>query len=154
MTRTPDAPPLPLSLSLPLRERLRALFEELRPGREDLLDQLRGLYDAHFHFEDPMQALDDVDDFLETTRKLMRRSRDLAFSVRTLVGTDDEFFMTWTMRLVPKLGPKLEVEGISHVRASQGKVLYQRDYWDMTSLVASGVPAGTRLLRAALRPFT
>jgi hypothetical protein len=57
------------------------------------------------------------------------------------------------MRLRPKIGPLLEVDGVSHLRLEGGKVRRHRDYWDLATLFASGIPGGERLLRLALRPL-
>ena len=137
-----------------LRDRLRELFEKVGPGREDVLDELRPLYADDVHFQDPMQSIDGRDAFLATNRRLLSRARALSFTIAPPVGTDEEFFLTWTMRFAPLVGPTFEVEGVSHLRARDGAIVLHRDYWDMAGLLASGVPGGAWLLRSALRPFT
>ncbi len=130
------------------------MFQRVGPGREDLLDELRPIYAADVHFQDPMQSIDGFDAFVATNRRLLARARELSFEVAPPVGTDDEFFFTWTMRFAPVVGPRFEVEGVSHLRARDGRIVLHRDYWDLASLLASGVPGGAWLLRTALRPLT
>jgi hypothetical protein len=42
---------------------------------------------------------------------------------------------------------------MTRVTLREGRVVHHRDYWDLAELAASGVPAGHRILRAALRPL-
>lgn len=136
-----------------LRVRLYDLFSAVAPKREDLLASLRAIYASDMVFQDPMQKIHGVDAFIETNRKLMSRAKELHFDVEPPVGTDDEFFMTWTMRFRAKIGPELATDGVTHIRARGGRIFYHRDHWDLVSLSASALPGGPSLLRAAMRPF-
>jgi len=101
-----------------------------------------------------MQVTTDVEAFIATTARLINRARVLSFSVHAVVGTDDEFFFTWTMRFAFKVGPVAQVDGASHFRARDGRVVMHRDYWDLANLLATTVPGGQQVLRAMVRPLT
>lgn len=137
-----------------LRERIRDLFQALGPGAEDAIAECRELYADDLRFEDPMQVTTTLEAFIATTERLVRRARELSFTVASIVGTDDEFCLTWTMTFAPKVGPLIEVDGVSHFRARDGRVVHQRDFWDLATLFASALPGGRTVLRTVLRPFT
>jgi hypothetical protein len=57
------------------------------------------------------------------------------------------------MVMRPLFGPEIEVEGVSHLRAREGKVTEHIDYWDLGDMVASMIPMGKAMKRAVLRPL-
>ncbi len=136
-----------------LRSRFRDLFAAVSPQRKDVLDALRPLYAEDVVFQDPMQKIRGIEAFIETNRKLMSRSSELRFDVSEPIGTDEEFFLTWTMTFRAKIGPTVETDGVTHVRSENGRIVFHRDHWDLANLAASALPGGPALLRTALRPF-
>lgn len=136
-----------------LREAVVSVFSRLSAEDLSCLEELRSLYAEDVRFEDPIQAVQGVDAFVDVNRRLARRARELSFTVARVVGDDDEFFITWHMTLRLRFGPPLELDGVSHIRAEGGKVRAHRDYWDLATLFASAAPGGQRILRALLRPL-
>jgi hypothetical protein len=136
-----------------LRARFHDLFASVAPDRKDVLDAMRGVYADDMFFQDPMQKVHGIEAFIRTNRKLLSRSRELHFDVGAPVGSDEEFFMTWTMKFRPKLGPAFDTEGVTHIRTKGGRIVYHRDHWDIASLVMTALPGGPALMRAAMRPF-
>jgi hypothetical protein len=57
------------------------------------------------------------------------------------------------MRCVPKIGPTIQVDGATHLRAKNGRVVYHRDYWDLGEMFASAIPGGHTALRFLLKPL-
>jgi limonene-1,2-epoxide hydrolase len=136
-----------------LPERIRELLENLRPGDEASIENLRAVYDADVSFEDPIQKVRGIEPFIALNRRLLGRAKELVFKVETAAGTDEEIFMTWTMHCVPKLGPKIHVDGVTHLRAKNGLVVTHRDYWDLGEMFASAIPGGHTALRFLLKPL-
>lgn len=137
-----------------LAREIRRLFEAMGPNGRAVLEECRAVYATDLRFEDPMQVTTNIDDFLETMGRLMDRARELSFEVHSQTEAADEIFLTWTMTFAPKLGPRSIVDGVSHLRAREGRIVFQRDYWDLANLFASTVPGGQRILRTVLRPLT
>lgn len=138
---------------LELPQRIRELLENLRPGDAASVENLRTVYDTDVSFEDPIQKVRGVDAFIALNHRLLDRAKELVFSVESASGTDDEMFLTWKMRCVPKLGPKIQVDGATHLRAQNGRVVYHRDYWDLGEMFASAIPGGHKALRFLLKPL-
>lgn len=136
-----------------LARRLVALFEAASPGDTGTVDALTELYDPAVQFTDPVQQANGRDAFLEANRRLVQRTRVLSFEIHEQAVADENIFLTWTMHLAMKLGPELVEQGVTHLRVSNGKVIEHRDFWDITAFLASAVPGGRRLLRAAFKPF-
>jgi SnoaL-like domain len=133
--------------------RLRDALMALSPDRPESVEVLRELYDETVEFRDPIQTLYGVDAFLAMNRRLLGRVRSLRFDVTSALGTDGEAYLEWTMHGAPKLGPRLQVQGVTHARAKNGKVVYHRDFWDLGELAASAVPGGRSALRLLLKPL-
>jgi limonene-1,2-epoxide hydrolase len=134
----------------PLPARVRDALVALRA---DTLDTLRALYDDDVTFIDPIQTVRGIEPFLAMNRRMFARAREVAFDVTAVVGDDRAFFLAWTARFVAKLGPTLNVDGVSQMRAEAGRVTWHRDYWDVGSLFASGIPGGAAVLELLRRPL-
>jgi limonene-1,2-epoxide hydrolase len=137
----------------PLRDAILSAFTRLSADDLSPLEELRPLYADDVSFEDPVQKVEGIEAFLDVNRRLAHKARELSFSVDRVVGDDTELFVTWHMRIRPKVGPLFELDGVSHLRAEGGKVRYHRDYWDLATLFASAVPGGQRILRTLLKPL-
>jgi limonene-1,2-epoxide hydrolase len=137
----------------PLAERVRSVLEGLRADDLDGVERLRPLYDEDMVFEDPIQKVRGLDAFVALNRRLLGRAKDLTFRVHDAATTGDVSFLTWTMLCTPKLGPKIHVDGTTHLRVRGGRVAYHRDYWDLGELFTSVVPGGHAALRLLLRPL-
>ena len=136
-----------------LADRVRDALVQLSPDRPEALDRLRALYDPGVVFRDPVQEVRGVEAFLALNRRLLRRMRRLEWRVDSARGDEKEAFLEWTMTGAPKLGPALELAGVSRVRARDGLIVDHRDYWDVGELLASAVPGGQRFLRALRAPL-
>ncbi len=139
-------------VATPLRDAVVSVFTRLSHDGS-AIDELRPLYAHDVRFVDPIQAVVGVDEFIAINQRLAARARGLSFLVDRVVGDDAEFFLTWRLRVRPRIGPLLEVDGVSHLTGRDGKVQAHRDYWDLANFLASGVPGGERLLRFALKPL-
>ena len=128
-------------------------FSRLSADDVTALEELRPLYADDVSFEDPVQRANTLEAFLDVNRRLASRARELSFIVERATGDDTEFFVTWHMKLRPKVGPLFEVDGVSHLRTLGGKVTIHRDYWDLAAFFASAVPGGQRILRMLLKPL-
>jgi limonene-1,2-epoxide hydrolase len=137
----------------PLRDAVLAALTHFSSEDLSFVEELRPLYSPDIEFEDPVQKVRGFEAFSGVNVRLAKRARELSFTVERVAGDDTEFFVTWHMRLRPKVGPLFELDGVSHLRAEGGKVRYHRDYWDLAALFASAVPGGQRILRTLLKPL-
>lgn len=140
-------------MSTSFRDSLVSTFSRISADDPSAVEALRPLYADDVAFEDPVQKVEGIEEFIGLNQRLVKRARELSFSVNRVVGDDNEFFITWHMRMRPKMGPLFELDGVSHIRAEGGKVRDHHDYWDLAALFASAIPGGQRLLRLLLKPL-
>ena len=136
-----------------LRDAVLSAFARITADDLSFVEALRPLYADDVRFEDPVQKVETFDDFAGVNVRLARRAKELSFAVERVVGEDAEFFVTWHMRLRPKMGTLFELDGVSHLRSENGRVKWHRDYWDLAALFASALPGGQRILRTILKPL-
>lgn len=133
-----------------LGQRWSRALETLFREREPALPAFLALYDEHIQFQDPLQRVSGLDAFAELNRRFLVRARRLDITVEDLAEQDNVLFASWRMHFAPRLGPELTLEGASHLRVREGRILYQRDHFDIAGGVASAVPGLSSLYRAVL----
>lgn len=137
-----------------LAERVAALLVELVPDRPGALSNLKALYATDVVFRDPIQEVRGLAAFVELNERLLRRMNSLSWTIRGTTGNEENGTIEWSMHGAPKFGPKVAVDGMTRLRARDGKVIDHRDYWDLGELVASTIPGGQRILRKVLSPLS
>ncbi len=138
----------------PLAERFRDALIALTPATPEAVDAMRPLYDPALVFQDPIQKIDGLERFLEMNRKLLKRMRRLEWQVVTTIADDDRILLEWVMRGAPKMGPKIEVAGVSRALVKDGRIFDHRDYWDVGEMFASSFPGGEKLLHWIRAPLS
>ena len=133
--------------------RLSDAIVQMTPDRPDAVDALRALYSDDVVFRDPIQEVRGIHDFIAMNHRLLRRMRTLTWTIETAMGDDTQVFLEWTLRGATKVGLKVKVDGVTRVRARDGRIFDHRDYWDLGELMASSVPGGQRILHTVLSPF-
>jgi steroid Delta-isomerase len=134
-----------------LADRIREILLAFERSREEAVDRLTEVYDRDVVFQDPLQTLHGRDAFLAMNRRIVLRSRRLAFDVKEAVGSGSSVFMAWVMDYQPRIGPTIVFEGVTHLRVKGDLVVFHRDYWDLLSSVAESVPL-VRRVYASLAP--
>jgi limonene-1,2-epoxide hydrolase len=134
-----------------LADELRDLYLAFEQEGEAAIDRLAARCDPDMLFRDPLQTLHGRDAFLAMNRRILARATHLSFEVSDAVGGRGSVFLAWTMHFEPRFGPKLVFQGTTHARVSGGKIIEQRDYWDLLSSVAQSIPF-VRNVYASLTP--
>jgi len=138
----------------PMGERWRQGLEALFRLREPALPAFLALYHEHIEFQDPLQRVSGLTAFAELNRRFVGRARHLAISIQEMAEQHDVLFAAWRMRFTPRLGPGLVLEGVSHLRVRQERIIYQRDHFDTAGGLASALPGLSALYRAVLTRLT
>jgi ketosteroid isomerase-like protein len=130
-----------------------ALVAAYGPGREGALEGLLALYDEDLQFRDPVQELRGRDAFAKMNRQFLGSVRSVEVSVRDLVEGEASFFMAWTMRVAGRIGPAVTVQGVTHARTRGGKIVEQRDYFDLAGSVLGALPGVSAAYRFVVKKF-
>lgn len=136
-----------------LGDRLAGALVALTPDHAGAVDGLVPLYDPAMVFRDPIQTVRGREAFLAMNRRLLRRMRRLHWEIAAVHGSDDEVFVEWRMLCALRLGPTLDVSGVTRARARGGVIVDHRDYWDLGEMLASALPGGQRVLAVLRAPF-
>jgi hypothetical protein len=114
-------------------------------------DHILPYYDKDIVFQDSVQRIRGIEDFSEMTRRLAKRSRRIEFLVRNSVMTGDLIFIEWEMRISYKNYPQSSVFGASRILLSHGKILEQRDYYDLWGDILDNIPFLAKGYRGFMR---
>lgn len=131
-------------------ERWRKAYEEVARRGEQALPEVLALYDEAVHFEDPVQKVEGRAAFERLNRRMIAMSHSMELELVDMVERKDGFFAAWRMRLAPRLGPALTLEGTTYVKVSNGRIVYHRDYFDVAGSLFSMVPVLPGLVQKAV----
>lgn len=127
---------------------LRDALMVLTPDRPESIEGLRALYANDVVFRDPIQEVRGLKEFIDMNQRLMRRMKSLTWDITLATGDDSVALLEWKMRGVAMFGAKVHVDGMTRVRAVNGKIVDHRDYWDFGELLMSPIPWGQKVLSA------
>lgn len=85
------------------------------------------------------------------TRRLARRSKNLEFLVHNSVMEGDLIFFDWEMIISYKNYPKSSVFGSTRILLRDGKILQQRDYYDLWGDIFDNIPVVRKVYRRFMR---
>jgi hypothetical protein len=112
-------------------------------------DHILPYYDKDILFRDSVQKIQGIKGFTEMTRRLARRSKNLKFIVHNSVMEGNLIFIEWEMMISYKNYPQSSVFGASRILLRNGKILEQRDYYDLWGDIIDNIP----FLRKGYRLF-
>jgi hypothetical protein len=133
----------------PLLDAFRALFTELCP---DTVMPLASVYAPGVTLVDPFRRVEGLEALSAYFTRQNARLKVARFEWHDCRSAEGEAFLTWTSRVEPARGPRgpLVIEGATHLRSADGRITFQRDYFDGTVLFEQ-VPLLGRVLRVLKR---
>jgi hypothetical protein len=112
-------------------------------------------YDDNILFRDSIQEIRGINEFTAMTERLSKRSKDLKMNIVNAVMEENIIFMEWEMTLSFKKYPSSVLYGSSRLTLSEGgKILEQRDYYDLWGDIFDNIPRfGKAYRRFLIRKF-
>ncbi|NRB66796.1 MAG: nuclear transport factor 2 family protein [Vibrio sp.] len=110
---------------------------------KDNLHLLNGVYHQDVVFEDSAHRLQGWQALQSYFDSLYTNVRRCDFDIKEQQQSGDSGFLTWSMSLEhPKLqkGKTVVVNGVSHLKFKDGKVIYHRDYFDLGEMLYENLP--------------
>lgn len=107
------------------------------------LNLLGDIYHPQTVFVDPVHKIEGLDKLTEYFAGLYQNMNHCQFDITNVVCEGNQAAIYWEMKFSHKkikAGETLEVIGHSLLKESSGKVIYQRDYFDVGSMVYEHVP--------------
>ncbi len=105
-------------------------------------------YDEQIYFRDSVQEIQGLEAFKRMTERLAARSSELEMRIVSAVMENRTIFMEWEMTLLFRKTRRSVVYGASRLTLNaQGKIISQRDYYDLWGDIFDNVPGFGKLYR-------
>lgn len=129
------------------------LFRTFGSGGPGEVEALAALYADDAVFEDPFQRIVGRPAIEAAFRAFQGIAKSLRIDVLRSSVVGEDVFLTWRMRLVPRMGPAIVMEGATYARLEKGRLALHRDYWDTVETLGLSMPLLPRMLRAVTGLF-
>ncbi|MDF2178206.1 nuclear transport factor 2 family protein [Aliiglaciecola sp. CAU 1673] len=122
----------------------------------DSIGKLSQLYSNNIEFVDPVKTHKGLHALSTYFDNLLENCEFCRFDIHSVDTASCSYFVQWQMHFCHKRlngGQKITIDGISQVKEAAGKVVYQRDYYDLGAMLYEHVPllgAGVRVLKKRL----
>jgi limonene-1,2-epoxide hydrolase len=140
----------------PLTEdRVRALWSRTynREGKPDW-SHILPYYHEEIVFQDSIQRLEGIEAFTALCERLTKRCKELHMDIGTMVVNPPEIFFEWTMTMMFRRWPSSPVHGCSRLTlGDDGRIVQQRDYYDLWGDIFDGIPGFRRLYRRLMHRY-
>ncbi|AEE24004.1 MAG: nuclear transport factor 2 family protein [Paraglaciecola chathamensis] len=107
------------------------------------LAELSNLYSEDIKFVDPVTQHNGLAAVHQYFEQLLENVNECRFDISQVKDNTPDVVVNWVMHFChPKLkgGKQISVEGISQLIITDGKVSYQRDYYDLGSMLYEHIP--------------
>jgi ketosteroid isomerase-like protein len=133
-------------------EHLTSLWRDIysETGKVDW-GRMLPFYSDDIVFRDSIQEIRGKAKFVEMTQRLARRSRNLTFLVHNGIMEGDLAFVEWEMVISYKNYPTSSVYGASRLLLRDGKVVQQRDYYDLWGDIFDNIPFLSKVYRRFMK---
>jgi len=136
----------PIRVEEPLRTLDAAAVQELwsktynTDGKPDF-SHLFPYYHPDIVFQDSIQRVEGIDDFMALCTRLTARTHSLRMDLSSVVRQGDTIFLEWKMTLSFKKFPDSPVFGCSKLTVHEdGRIVGQRDYYDLWGDIFDNIP--------------
>ncbi len=106
-------------------------------------ERIAAFYAPEVVYEDPFGRVDGREHLVEHYKKLFEGIQSLALEVKEEFVSGDETVAVWTLTMTHRSlgsGQPIEIDGVSHLRIDGGKLVGQRNYFDLGSLLYENAP--------------
>ncbi len=124
------------------QETLRALWGKTynTAGKPDW-SHLFPYYHEEIVFEDSIQKIEGKAEFMALCARLAGRCKELRMEIGTVAMAENEILFTWTMTMMFKKFPSTPIYGSTKLTLHEdGRILAQRDYYDLWGDIFNGIP--------------
>ena len=111
-------------------------------------------YDDSIIFQDSIQRIEGIIKFEAMCNRLAKRCKSLKMDIYNIVKNDNIVMMEWKMTMSFRFFPKKPIFGTSRLTFNpEGKIIEQRDYYDLWGDIYDGIPIYRRVYRWFMRVF-
>ena len=111
-------------------------------------------YHPQIIFLDSVQRLEGINQFKAMCERLTRRCKKLQMDIVSVVQNSNVIFMDWKMTMSFRKSPSTPIFGSTKLTLHEdGRIIEQRDYYDLWGDIFNGIPGFRRLYRSFMRRF-
>jgi len=123
-------------------ERIRELWSRTynSQGKPDW-SHIFPYYHEDIVFQDSIQRIEGIADFTAMCDRLTARCEQLSMEIQTVVMEGRDVFLQWIMVMSFKKYPSTPLYGCTKLTlGDDGRIIHQRDYFDMWGDIFNGIP--------------
>ncbi|MBN1305352.1 MAG: nuclear transport factor 2 family protein [Anaerolineales bacterium] len=130
-------------------ERVLELWSETynRDGKPDW-SHIYPYYHEEIVFHDSIQRIEGINAFKALCERLANRCEQLNMDISDIAHTGDTIFFDWKMQMIFRNWPSTPIFGSTKlVLGEDGRIIQQRDYYDLWGDIFNGIPGFHRAYR-------
>jgi limonene-1,2-epoxide hydrolase len=103
-------------------------------------------------FQDSIQRIEGMKEFVALCERLTKRAGNLHMEILSIAQNSNIIFMDWIMTMTFNKYPSTPVYGSTKLTLGEdGRIIYQRDYFDMWGDIFNGIPYFKKTYRKFMR---
>lgn len=111
-------------------------------------------YHPDIVFQDSIQRVEGIAAFTEMCARLTKRCKQLQMELLSVVQDSNVILMDWKMTMSFRKFPNTPIFGCTKLTLHpDGRIIEQRDYYDLWGDVFNGIPAFHKLYRNFMRKY-
>jgi limonene-1,2-epoxide hydrolase len=111
-------------------------------------------YHPEVVFQDSIQRTEGKEEFVALCERLTRRCEKLQMDIHAVAASGNSIFMDWKMTMVFRKFPATPIYGSTRLTLhADGRIIEQRDYYDLWGDIFNGVPWFRGSYRRFMRRF-
>lgn len=141
--------------STPTMEEIREMWSRTygKEGKPDW-SHIFPYYDEDIVFLDSIQKVEGRVAFEAMCDRLAKRCKSLEMDIHHMVQTGDTIMMDWTMTMSFRIFPSKPIHGATRLTfGHHGRIVEQRDYYDLWGDIYDGIPYYKPFYRWFMRKF-
>lgn len=108
-------------------------------------------YHQDIVFQDTIQRIDGIDDFIAMCNRLTKRTKQLKMEILHIAQNDNVIMFDWIMTMMFKKYPSTPLYGSTRlVLGENGQIIEHRDYYDLWGDIFNKIPHFGRIYRKLL----
>jgi limonene-1,2-epoxide hydrolase len=136
-------------------DRVRDLWSKTynRQGKPDW-SHIFPYYHEDIVFQDSIQRIEGIDAFVALCNRLTRRCEQIDMDILAVVMEGRVILMQWKMQMMFRRWPSSPVYGCTKLTlGDDGRIIAQRDYFDLWGDIFNGIPGFRRLYRWFMKKY-
>lgn len=111
-------------------------------------------YHPEIVFQDAIQRLEGIENFKAMCERLTKRCKSLRMDISSVVQGSNIIIIEWKMTMSFRKSPDTPIFGCTKLTIhDDGRIIEQRDYYDLWGDIFNGVPGFSKLYRRFMRRF-